>query len=156
MELDINQISQMLKFMEDERRKDRAQIAVLQEKLVGQSNEIADLTRRIQDLDASLKTTQTALAKTQKYDSILEEYKTELFSEMNRNDDDIKKATREAERVRILEVETLQRQISEVRKELPRIGKVEDEFPTRRAEEKRLGDMIQRLQPQIEIASQLV
>ena len=48
------------------------------------------------------------------------------------------------------------KQISEVRKELPRIGKVEDELPTRRAEEKRLGEMIQRLQPQIEVASQLV
>ena len=156
MELEINQINQLLKFMEDERRKDRAQIAVLQEKLVGQSNEIADLTRRVQDLDANLKTTQTALAKTQKYDSILEEYKTELIAEMNRNDDDIKKATREADRVRILEVETLQRQISEIRKELPRLGKLEDELPTRRAEEKRLGEMIQRLQPQIEVASQLV
>jgi chromosome segregation ATPase len=156
MELEINQINQLLKFMEDERRKDRAQIAVLQEKLVGQSNEIADMTRRIQDLDANLKATQTALAKTQKYDSILEEYKTELIAEMNRNDDDIKKASREADRVRILEVETLQRQISEIRKELPRIGKVEDELPTRRAEEKRLGEMIQRLQPQIEVASQLV
>jgi chromosome segregation ATPase len=156
MELEINQINQLLKFMEDERRKDRAQIAVLQEKLVGQSNEIADLTRRIQDLDTNLKTTQTALAKTQKYDSILEEYKTELIAEMVRNDDDIKKATREADRVRILEVETLQRQISEIRKELPRLGKLEDELPTRRAEEKRLGEMIQRLQPQIEVASQLV
>ncbi len=155
MELDINQISQMLKFMEDERRKDRAQIAVLQEKLVGKANEMADLTRRIQDLDASLKATQTALAKTQKYDSILEEYKTELVAEMSRNDDDIRKATREADRVRVLEVETLQRQISEIRKELPRIGKVEDELPTRRAEEKRLGELIQRLQPQIEAASQL-
>lgn len=155
MELDINQISQMLKFMEDERRKDRAQIAVLQEKLVGQANEMADLTRRIQDLDASLKATQTALAKTQKYDSILEEYKTELVAEMSRNDDDIRKATREADRVRVLEVETLQRQISEIRKELPRINKVEDELPTRRAEEKRLGELIQRLQPQIEAASQL-
>lgn len=156
MELEINQINQLLKFMEDERRKDRAQLAVLQEKLVGQSNEIADLTRRIQDLDANLKATQAALAKTQKYDAILEEYKTELIAEMTRNDDDIKKATREADRVRILEVETLQRQINEIRKELPRLGKLEDEQPTRRAEEKRLAELIQRLQPQIEVASQLV
>jgi chromosome segregation ATPase len=156
MELEINQINQVLKFMEDERRKDRAQIAVLQEKLVGQSNEIADLTRRLQDLDANFKSTLTALAKTQKYDSILEEYKTELIAEMVRNDDDIRKATRETDRVRLLEVETLQRQIGELRKELPRLGKIEDELPTRRAEEKRLGELIQRLQPQIEAASQLV
>ncbi len=155
MDLEINQLTQMLKFLEDERRKDKAQIATLQERLVGQSNEIADLVRRIQDLDAGLKANQSALVKTQKYDSILEEYKTEIIAEMARNDDDIRKATREADRVRVLEVETLQRQISEIRKELPRIGKVEDELPTRRAEEKRLGELIQRLQPQIEVATQL-
>ena len=155
-ELDINQIAQMLRFMEDERRKDRAQIAVLQGNLTGQSNEIADLVRRLQNLDANLKVTQAALAKTQKYDILLEEYKTELLAYVGRGDEELKKAARESERVRLLEIETLQRQINEVRKELPRIGKVEDELPTRRAEEKRLSEMILRLQPQIEVAAQLI
>lgn len=155
-ELEINQFTQLLKFLEDERRKDKAQIAVLQERLAGQSNEIADLVRRLQDLDANLRATQAAVAKTQKYDSILEEYKIELIAQVNRGDEDLKKAARESERVRLLEIETLQRQIGEVRKELPRVNKLEDELPTRRAEEKRLGEMIQRLQPQIEVAAQLV
>jgi len=43
-----------------------------------------------------------------------------------------KKAERESERVRQLELEALQRQLTEIKKELPRLGKIEDELPTRR------------------------
>jgi chromosome segregation ATPase len=155
-ELEITQLTQLLKFLEEERRKDKAQIAVLQERLAGQSNEIADLSRRLQDLDVNLRAAQAAVTTTQKYNSLLDEYKTELLAHVGRGDEELKKAARESERVRLLEIETVQRQINELRKELPRINKLEDELPTRRAEEKRLSEMIQRLQPQIEVASQLV
>ncbi len=154
-ELETTQLSQLLKWLEDERRKDKAQIAVLQERLAGQSNELTDLSRRVQELDNALKATQSAVARAQKYDRVLDEYKTELAALMDRHDDELKKAARESERMRLLEIEALQRQFVEMKKELPRIAKIEDELPTRRAEEKRLGEMLQRLQPQIEAAAQL-
>jgi chromosome segregation ATPase len=155
-ELEITQLAQLLEFLEKERHKDKAQIAVLQERLAGQSNDFIDLDRRLKDLDTSFRAMQATITTTQKYNSLLDEYKTELLAHVGRGDEELKKAAREAERVRLLEIETIQRQISELRKELPRINKLEDELPTRRAEEKRLGEMIQRLQPQIEVASQLV
>lgn len=155
-ELTVEQLTQMLRFLEEERRKDRAQLAVLQERLVGQSAEIAELTRRLQELDAAQKATQAGLIKAQKFETLLEEAKTELVAEIDRRDDDQRKAMRDTERVRLLEIEALQRQISEVKKELPRIAVIENDLPGRRAEEKRLGELLQRLQPQIEAASHLV
>lgn len=155
-ELTVEQLTQMLRFLEEERRKDRAQLAVLQERLVGQSAEIAELTRRLQELDAAQKATQAGLIKAQKFETLLEEAKTELVAEIDRRDDDQRKAMRDTERVRLLEIEALQRQILEVKKELPRIAVIENDLPGRRAEEKRLGELLQRLQPQIEAASHLV
>ncbi len=155
-ELTVEQLTQMLRFLEEERRKDRAQLAVLQERLAGQSAELAELTRRLQDLDAAQKATQAGLIKAQKFEALLEEYKAELVAEIDRRDDDQRKAMRDTERVRLLEIEALQRQISEVKKELPRIAVIENDLPGRRAEEKRLGELLQRLQPQIEAASHLV
>ena len=155
-DLETTQLTQLLKWLEDERRKDKAQIATLQERLAGQANEIGELTRRLQELDNSLKVMQSSVAKTQKIDNVLEEYKNELIALMDRREDDHKKSARETERLRLLEMETLQRQLAEIKKEMPRLGKIEDELPTRRAEEKRLSEMIQRLQPQLEAASQLV
>ena len=50
-DLSLGQLAQQIKWMEDERRKDKAQIATLQEQLVGQASEIAEATRRLQELD---------------------------------------------------------------------------------------------------------
>jgi chromosome segregation ATPase len=155
-ELTVEQLTQLLRFLEEERRKDRAQLAVLQERLAGQSAEIAELTRRLQELDTAQKATQAGLVKAQRFEALLEEYKTELVAEIDRHNDDQRKAMRDTERVRLLEIESLQRQISEIKKELPRIAVIENDLPTRRAEEKRLGELLQRLQPQIEAASHLV
>jgi chromosome segregation ATPase len=154
-DLTLGQLAQQIKWMEDERRKDRAQIATLQERLVGQSNEIGDLGRRLQEADAALKSNQSTMARLLSTDRVLEEFKADIVAMINRLDDDRKKYEREAERIRNLSAETLQRQINEVKIEIPRIGKIEDELPNRRAEEKRLGELVQRLQPQIDAAVQL-
>lgn len=154
-ELTVGQLAQQLKWMEDERRKDKALIATLQERLAGQAHEIEDLVRRLQDTDTSVKATQATIGRLLNTDRVLEEFKIDIVAMIKRQDDDRKKYEREAERLRILSVETLQRQISEVKVDLPRIGKIEEELPNRRAEEKRLGEMVQRLQPQIDAAVQL-
>jgi len=155
MELEPTQLTQLLRWLEDERRKDKTQIATLQERIAGQANELAELARRIQDLDNSLKGTQFAIGKIQQTDRVLDEFKADMIALVDRRDDDRKKTDRESGRVRLLEIESLQHQLTEIKKELPRIGKLEEELPTRRAEEKRLGEILQRLPPQIEAATQL-
>ncbi len=154
-DLTVGQLEQQLKWMEDERRKDKAQIATLLERVTGQSHEIGELSRRLQEVDTVLKVTNTTMARLLNTDRVLEEFKADIVAMIARLDDDRKKYERETERIRNLSVETLQRQINEIKIEIPRIGKIEDELPNRRAEEKRLGELVQRLQPQIDAAVQL-
>ena len=155
-DLSLGQLAQQIKWMEDERRKDKAQIATLQERITGQAQEVADVARRLQETDNALKASQGLVARLLSTDRVLEEFKIDIVAMINRLDDDRKKSEREAERVRHLSIETLQRQINEIKVEVPRIGKIEDELPSRRAEEKRLAEVVQRLPPQIEAAVQLV
>ena len=51
-------------------------------------------------------------------------------------------AEREAERARVSDRDSLGRGIAEVRKELSRIGRVEEDLVTRQAEDQRLGEML--------------
>ena len=155
-DLSLGQLAQQIKWMEDERRKDKAQIATLQEQLVGQAREMSETTRRLQELDTTLKAAQATIARLLNTDRVLEEFKTDIVAMINRLDDDRKKSERETERIRNLTAETLQRQINEIKIEIPRIGKIEDELPNRRAEEKRLAELMVRLPPQIDAATQLV
>ncbi len=154
-DLELHQLAQQLKWMEDERRKDRAQIATLQEKIAGQTQVLDEVSRRLKDLDSLYKTAQATIARLQQPDKILEEFKTDLVAMITRQEEEYRKAQREGERLRILAVESLQRQITEAKLELPRIGKIEDELPNRRAEEKRLAEQLQRLLPQIDAVVQL-
>ena len=154
-DLSLGQLAQQIKWMEDERRKDKAQIATLQERVAGQALEITENARRLQETDLALKAAQATVARLLNTDRVLEEFKADIVSMINRLDEDRKKSEREMERIRNLSLETLQRQINEVKVEIPRIGKIEDELPTRRAEEKRLAELVVRLQPQIDAAVQL-
>ncbi|HSD83899.1 MAG TPA: hypothetical protein VLG46_08575, partial [Anaerolineae bacterium] len=155
-DLSLGQLAQQIKWMEDERRKDKAQIATLQERIAGQSLEITETSRRLQEMDNSLKAAQGLMARLLNTDRVLEEFKTDVVAMVNRLDEDRKKSERELERLRNLSMETLQRQINEIKLEVPRINKIEEELPTRRAEEKRLAEVLQRMQPQIEASVQLV
>jgi chromosome segregation ATPase len=155
-DLSLGQLAQQIKWMEDERRKDKAQIATLQEQLAGQTRDITEASRRLQEMDNTLKASQALLARLLNIDRVLEEFKTDVITMVNRLDDDRKKSERETERIRNIAMETLQRQVNEIKLEVPRLNKIEEELPTRRAEEKRLAEWMQRLQPQIDAAVQLV
>jgi len=152
MEMELTQVSQLLAWLESERKKDKALLATLEERIQGLAGEAQQQARRIQELDASLAAARTVLSKVNQIDRILDEYKAETKALLERRDEERKKGEREAARLRAVEVEELHRAIGEIKKELPRIGRLEEEMPTRRAEEKRLGDQVKQVTLQAELA----
>lgn len=152
MEMELTQVSQLLTWLEAERKKDKAMLATLEERVQGLLGEVEQQTRRIQELDTTLAATKATLARLNQIDRILDEYKAETRALLDRRDEDRRKGEREATRLRAVEVEELNRAIAEVKKELPRIGRVEEEMGTRRAEEKRLGDQAKQTMLQVETA----
>jgi chromosome segregation ATPase len=154
--MENTQSAQLLKWLEEERRKDKAQISTLQERIIGQEHAVTELTRRLQELEINLKASQTSLLRIQQIESMMEEYKTSMIAIIERRDEEYKKSSRETERVRAIELEGLTRQWGDVRKELPRFGKIEEDLVGRRAEEKRLGDALRQLQTQVDSTAQRI
>jgi chromosome segregation ATPase len=147
---DLTQVTQMINWLESERRKDKAALATLEQKASGLANELAEQTRRVQELQTALTATQLALSKLPQFEKILEQFKTDLIGEMDRRDDAQQKSAREAERLRKVELESIGRIITEIRKELPRIKLLEDELPMRRAEDRRLGEVLSRVSQRLD------
>ena len=146
---DLTQVTQMINWLESERRKDKAALATLEQKASGLANELAEQNKRVQELQNALTATQIALNKLPQFEKILEQFKTDLIGEMDRRDDAQQKAAREAERLRKVEIDSIGRSIVEIRKELPRIKPLEDELPMRRAEERRLGEVLARVSQRV-------
>ncbi|HLF27968.1 MAG TPA: hypothetical protein VJG32_16665 [Anaerolineae bacterium] len=152
VELELTQVSQLLNWLEAERKKDKAMLATLDERIQALLGETQQQARRVQELDTTVAATRAMLAKLTQVDRILEEYKSEVQALLDRRDDERKKSEREAARLRAVEIEELHRAVAEVKKELPRLAKVEDELPNRRAEEKRLGDLSKQITLQVDLA----
>jgi chromosome segregation ATPase len=152
-EMELTQVSQVLAWLDEERKKDKAMLATLDERIRGLAGESQQQVRRIQELDKALAAVNAKLSRLVQIDRILDEYKAQTKAMLERREDDRRKSDRETARLRAIEIEEINRSIAEIKKELPRIGKVEDEMGTRRAEEKRLGDAAKHTSLQVETAT---
>ncbi len=148
--MDLNQASQMVNWLETERRKDKAALSSLLERVQGLSNELADQSKRMQELRGELAATQMAVNKLSQFDRLFEQLKSDLVGEMDRRGESYQKALREAEQMRKVDLDAANRAIADVRKELPRIKPLEDEMPMRRAEERRLSEQQARTTQRVE------
>ncbi|MBN1887068.1 MAG: hypothetical protein JW850_03725 [Thermoflexales bacterium] len=149
-DLELNQTQQMLNWLESERVKDKQIITTLQERAAGQANELTAQAKRIQELETALAAAKATLTKALQFTDMLQQFKDDLLAEIDRREGARQKDAREIDRLHKTEIESLGRNLIEIRKELPRIKPLEDEIPIRRAEERRLAESISRLTQRVE------
>lgn len=147
--MELAQLAQMVSWLDEEHRRDRAEIARLQQRLEAQSSDMIEQARRIQDLEAKLASTQGHLTKFNQIEQAIQNAKNELGALVDRAEDARSQAAREVERSRLGDREALSREISEVRRELPRISRLEEAIDLRAVEDQRLAELIMGVRNQI-------
>lgn len=147
--MNLSQATQMLTWLDEERRRDKAELAKLQQRVESQSAEIAEQSRRIQELEGRLVSTQAQLTKFSQLEKALDQLRNELVLFLEQKEEERRKAEIDAERMRRVEWDSQARVLSEMRKELQRLSRCEDELQLRRAEDQRLGELLLSLQQQI-------
>lgn len=147
--MDIAQLAQMVNWLDEEHRRDRAEIARLQQRLESQSADIVEQTRRIQDLEGRLASTQAQLTRFTQIEQALQNTKQEILLLVEREEESRIKAQREVERARLSDREALSREVSEVRRELPRLGRIEESLTARQGEIERINEMVLGVRNQI-------
>lgn len=147
--MDLAQLAQMVNWLDEEHRRDRAEIARLQQRIESQSADIIEQARRIQELEGRLAGTQAQLGKFNQLDNAIQNTKVEFSTLISRNEEERVQAQRELERARMSDRELLNREIAEVRRELPRIARVEEAIDIRAVEDERLGELVMAVRNQI-------
>lgn len=140
--MDLTQLSQMVGWLDEEHRRDREELAKLDQRLQGMLIENQEQARRIQDLEGRLASTQAQLTQFAQIQQALQQLKNEVIVLLDKQAEARLQAEREVERARMSDREALTRGIAEIRKELPRIARLEEEQVPRRAEDQRLGEML--------------
>jgi hypothetical protein len=139
--MDLTQLSQMVSWLDEEHRRDREELARLDQRLQSMAIEKQEQARRIQDLEGRLASLHAQLTRFTQLEQALQQLKNEVVVMLDKQTEARLQAERETERARLSDREILARGIAEIRKELPRLGRVEEELVTRQAEDQRLGEM---------------
>lgn len=140
--MDLTQLTQMVSWLDEEHRRDREELAKLDQRLQGLLIENQEQARRIQELEGRLASTQAQLTQFAQIQQALQQLKNEVIVLLDKQAETRLQSEREVERARLSDREALSRGIAEIRKELPRIGRVEEEIVSRQAEDQRLGEML--------------
>jgi hypothetical protein len=98
--------------------------------------------RRIQELEGRLASTSAQLTRFTQLEQALQQLKNEVTVMLDKQTESRLATERESERVRSSDREAFSRSLAEIRKELPRLPRIEEELVTRQAEDQRLGDML--------------
>lgn len=147
--MDMDQLAKTVQWLDDERRKDKQEIAALQERLAGLATENAGLTRKLQQLESDLAASTAILQRLAKIDEILDGYRKEMTRQLDELEQRRAEAAREDERLRKVEREGLNKSFSELRKGIENIARLERESQARKEEENRISRLVAELQNKV-------
>jgi chromosome segregation ATPase len=140
--MDLTQLSQIVTWLDEEHRHDRDELAKLEQRLQSMALENQQQSRRIQELEGRLASTSAQLTRFTQLEQALQQLKNEVGVMLDKQTESRLGVDREVERVRSSDREAFSRSLAEIRKELLRLPRIEEELSTRQAEDQRLGDML--------------
>ena len=140
--MDLTQLSQIVTWLDEEHRHDRDELAKLEQRLQSMALENQQQARRIQELEGRLASNTAQLTRFTQLDQSIQQLKTEVGVMLDKHTESRLQADRESERVRASDRDAFSRNLAEIRKDLPRLPRIEEELGTRQAEDQRLGDML--------------
>ncbi len=126
--MDLTQLSQMVAWLDEEHRRDREEIAKLDQRLQSIAVERQEQARRFQDLESRLASTHAELTRFTQIEQSLQQLKNEVVVLLDKQTEARLQADRESERARLSDREILGRGVAEIRKELPRLGRLEEDL----------------------------
>jgi hypothetical protein len=154
MTMDLGQLTQMTTWLDEEHRREKAELVRLQQKAVNQEAELEDQARTIKDLEGRLASMQSQLRQYAHLQTALQELKDEVVAMLSQADERRQQEAREAERIRAIERDNVSKALNEIRRDMQRVPRFEEEVALRKAEQARLSESLLSLQQNLGALSQ--
>ncbi|MCX8066295.1 MAG: hypothetical protein N3B68_00480 [Anaerolineae bacterium] len=144
--MELSQLSQMVQWLDEERRKDKALIAALQEQVRLQAQQLAQQQEQIIALQRAVAGIEPLLSQIPGIYQALEGLKAEVGRMLELREEQWRKEQREADRTRQLEIGALKDEIARVAEGLRPIPRLEESLAALQAEAIRLHESQQRME----------
>jgi chromosome segregation ATPase len=153
--MEPEQIKKRLEWLDEERRKDKATIAALQERLASLEGNLTVTKDQIKQLDTKVSKFSTVKARLDQFDSLLAQQRTDLSKLVEESEKNLEKAGKDAETRRHLEVDNLNKSISDMRKSLDSITELRKQVQSISDAETRFNRAISDLERKLEDVTRL-
>jgi hypothetical protein len=145
-----DQLMKRLQWVEDERRKERDSVALLENRLNEMQGTLKGLTEQIQEISAETTRQATIITRMDAFDDNLIQLRSETRKIIETNEKEARRLKDEAEKVRLVEIRALEASIAENKKSIEVLPRIEKNVQARVEEELRLLRLIEETQLRIE------
>lgn len=143
--MELEQILKHVEWLDDERRKDKDTIAKQEDRLISMEGNLDAAHQQIRELSGELTRLSAVVARMDRFDEALVQQRVEFNKQIDELEKETKKREEEIEKVRRVEMRTVDSSIAEMRKELEPISGLQRGLLARIEEENRLAKLIDEL-----------
>ena len=148
--MDVDQVLKRVQWMEDEHRKDKDALALLENRIMAYEGGIKGVNDQIKNLNAEITRLTAVVTRMDQYDANLLQLRLENKRQVEELDKEIKKREEEADKVRRVEVKALDTSVQELRKELDILPRLEKGIQARVEEDTRLVRSVDEVRARLE------
>jgi len=148
--MDVDQVVKRVQWMEDEHRKDKDAIALLESRIMAYEGGIKGVNDQIKNLSAEITRLSAVVTRMDQYDANILQLRLESKRQVEELDKEIKKREEEADKVRRVEVKALDTGFQELRKELDILPRLEKGIQARIEEDTRLVRSVDEVRARLE------
>lgn len=148
--MEYDQILKQLEWLDAERRKDKDIIAKQEERITSLEGSLSASNKQITDLNGELIRISTVIGRMDDYDATLLQHRKEVQQLFDEREKQNRKREEEIEKVRRVEMRSVDTSIAETRKMTEPIAGLQRNLQSRVDEEKRLGQMLEELRKKVQ------
>jgi chromosome segregation ATPase len=148
--MEAEQILKQLDWLDEERRKDKTRLGSVEERLTAMEGNFAPLVHQIKEVGSEVTRLEAVMARMDHFDEMLTQQRVETkqyFEELERQ---MKKREEETEKVRRMEIRTVDVSLADLRKEIEPIAEIKRSLKARVEEESRLARLIDEVRIKID------
>jgi DNA repair exonuclease SbcCD ATPase subunit len=148
--MEFDQVLKQLEWLNDERRKDKDIIAKQEERITAMEGGISAANQQIKDLSGEITRLSAVVGRMDEFDSALLQVRLEINQQIDEMDKQTKKREEEMEKVRRVEMRSIDTSFVETRQELEAISGINRSMKARVDEEARLAKQLDDLRIKVQ------
>ena len=148
--MDLDQVLKRVQWIDEERRKDKDAIAMLENRILTLEGSLVAANQQIKDQSGEITRLSAVITRMDQYDEVLLQQRMETKRALEELDKTVQKREEEVEKVHQVKINTLEADLFDLRKGLEPLPKLEKGIQSRVDEDNRLIRLIDELRSKIE------